>query len=55
MKKHFLFYAAAALLLCQCDDSRDVYGWSGATPDDVNAMADYELEMIYNSLPPCGE
>lgn len=55
MKKHFLFSAAAALLLCQCEDSRDVYGWSGARPDDGEAMAVYELEMIYNSLPPCGE
>lgn len=51
--KHTLFFIAATLLLCQCDEPRDVYGWSGATPDDGEAMAVYEHEMLCNSLPPC--
>lgn len=44
---------SCALLLTQCEDSRDVYGWNGATPDDGEAMAVYEAEMLYNTLPPC--
>lgn len=54
MKKLVLIIAASGLL-CQCDEHPEVYGWTGATADDSEAVAVYEYEMIFNSLPPCGE
>ena len=54
MKKLFLIIAASGLL-CQCDEQPDVYGWAGATADDSESVVVYEYEMIFNSLPPCGE
>lgn len=54
MKKLVLIIAASGLF-CQCDEKQDVYGWTGETADDSEAVAVYEYEMIFNSLPPCGE